>query len=245
MRYKAMFFLVTAAFLLRSQNYKNDILSVSKYFTELKNYSLTMHYKLYLDNNLSKLYQERNVQIKRYNNNVWMNNTSGLEILDNENYQIVINTKDKVFAARKKFQEENQKAQVKEYQNFMQNNFDSLLLIFEKIKIIESSNKFVKYEIAYKKNSSVVKSILVIDKVKNMYQSLTVQYKDPIKINKLDGKTHLITMVLNYEDFKVNNTYSNTFFSEKNYITVKKDGVLVPLKKYAEYKLIIPEDEDI
>lgn len=246
MRIKAILFFVAATFLLSAQNYKQDILLVSKYFTSLKNYSVTMHYRLYLDNDFVKPYQERNVKIKRFNKNLLLSNTAGLEIIDTENYNVIVNTKNKVFSVRKKFKEEKEQgSQVEEYQKYMDNNFDSLLMVYEKIKVLENTGSTIKYELTYKANAEFEKSIIVIDKIKNMYLSTTVQYKNPIKVNRLDEKKHTVTMVVNYEDFKVNNVYSSTLFSEKNYINIEKNGKPVPIKKYSDYKLIIPEDEEI
>lgn len=60
-----------------------------------------MHYKLFLDGNLSHPFQEREVTIKRANKNLLMQQNNGLETMDNGTYQIVVNNKNKVFLPEK------------------------------------------------------------------------------------------------------------------------------------------------
>jgi len=226
-----------------SQNYKKDILEVSKYFTELKNYSLVMHYKLFLDGDLTRPYQEREVKISRLNKNLIIQQTNGLETLENDSYQIVINNKNKVFSARKKEKDEDHYEEIPEFNTYLSSSLDSLLIIYEKIKVLTNSADKISYELTLKPNNPTEKVIMVIDKKTKMFHSMTIKYKQPVPINQLDGKPHLLTLQISYENFKPNAIQSKTLFDENKFITVAKDGRIYAVKKYANYKLIIPNED--
>jgi hypothetical protein len=225
------------------QGYKKDIVSVSKYFIGLKNYSMNIEYKLFIDNVLTKPYQERVVKLKRNNKSVHMTQGTSLEILDNEVYQIMVDSKNLVFSARKKFKEDDRYDELKEFNSFMDMNIDSLFFAYEKIKVIEQSAERVKYEMTFKPNDEMEKTILTVNKIRKYYESVVVKYKKPVKINELDGKYHVITMEIKYTEFKPNGVSNMKIFDEKNYISIDKNGKANPLKKYSNYKIIIPEDE--
>lgn len=236
----AVFLLPT---LLYSQDYKKDILEVSKYFTSIKNYSMIMHYKLFLDGNLSRPFQEREVTIKRANKNLLMQQNNGLETMDNGTYQIVVNNKNKVFSARKKQMTEESSENLSEFTSYLASNLDSMLLMYEKIRMIENKEGKVTYELILKANETTEKVTVVIDKAKKMFYSMTIKYKQAVRVDQLDGKPHVITLQINYKDFKPNSVSSGSLFDEKNFITVGKDGKISAVKKYANYRLIIPNED--
>jgi hypothetical protein len=225
-----------------SQNHKKDILSVCKFYNSLTNYSMNLKYKLFLDGNTTKPYQTREVQIKRMGKNVFMHHNSDMDIIDNENYQIIVNNKTKIFSARKKDPEENADIDRNELNSFLETNMDSLMLTYEKIKTLEENADRVKYELIYRNNDQIDKTVLVINKTKHVYESMTVYYKAPVKVKQLDGKKHLVTLQVVYDDFQLNSVSNKNIFSEKNYITLDKKNNIVPLKKYSDYKLIIPNE---
>ncbi len=72
---------------------------------------------------------------------------------------------------------------------------------------------------------------------------MTVKYAQPVVLKQVDGKPHKITLQVSYMEFKPNSIVSPVLFDEKNFILVGKDGSIGPVKKYANYKLIIPNED--
>ncbi len=164
MRYIKLICMFLLPAIMHSQNYKKDLLEVSRYFTGLKNYSLVMDYKLFLDGNLAKPYQERQVKIRRLNQSLMMQQNNGLETMDNSNYQIVINNKRKVFSARKKDKDEDHYEEVPEFTTYLSSNLDSMMMVYDKIKVLSNTGDKITYELTLKPNASTEKVTMVIDK---------------------------------------------------------------------------------
>src|ERR1044072_4841318 len=101
MKTRLIIFLLLLSCIAFSQDYKKDLLEVSRQFSVLKNYALTMHYELFLDK-MTSPYQQRDVKIKRLNSSLVMQQSNGMETFDNGKYQIVINNKNRVFSAVRK-----------------------------------------------------------------------------------------------------------------------------------------------
>ncbi|MDP1801745.1 MAG: hypothetical protein Q8L81_10355 [Bacteroidota bacterium] len=177
------------------------------------------------------------------NKNVRLSHKNGLEIIDNEKYQIVVNNKSKVFSARKKFKEDDIYNERDEFYSFMDNKIDTLLMIYQKINTLEETEQRVKYEMIYKPNSEVEKTIVVINKILNVYESMTIFYKSPVKVKELDGKPHTVTLKIDYDGFKKNSVYDKELFNEKKYIMISTKNEILPVKKYSDYKLIISNEE--
>jgi hypothetical protein len=243
MNLKKIILLSFFPFVIFSQNYKKDILEVSKNFTGLKNYSLVMHYQLFLDGDTYKPFQEREMAIKRLNKKMTTQQNNGMETLDNGTYQIVVNNKSKIFSARKKDQEEDHYEEIPEFNTYLASNLDSMLLMYEKINFLGTRGDKVSYELILRPNESVEKVTVTIDKTKKMFHSMIIKYKKAVPVNQLDGKLHLVTLQINYKDFKPNSVSSSGLFDEKRFISVGKDGKIAAVKKYASYKLIIPNED--
>jgi len=232
--------LIATPFLFFSQNYKEDLLSVGKNFSNLKNYSLVMNYQLFLDHNMNKSFQERKIDIKKQGNNIRIEQSSGLEMLENEKYQIVANNKTKELSVIKKEKGTSDSESLNLY-SALSTNIDSVTRIYDKVKLIEKTADKVKYELIYKPNEQIEKLILVIDKKTQMYQSVTIFYKKPVKVNELDGKMHLVTLKISYNNFTANSIANSSLFSEGSFFILDKKGKVSPIKKYSGYELIIPQ----
>lgn len=242
--FKILSILVLPSFFY-SQTYKKDLFLVTQNLANIKNYAMTVHYKLYIDNNFSKPFQERIMDVKRSNKSVFMHYNTGVEILDNENYQIMVNPQIKVFTARKKYKEEDHYDEREEFNTFLNAKADSLFEGYDKINVLEQSPTKVKYEVIFKENEQFEKAIMLINRTTKMYELIEVKYKKQIKVKQLDGKYHPATIQVSYKNFNPATPVSQTFFNEKNYITISKDGKITALKKYASYKLIIPDEEEL
>jgi hypothetical protein len=224
-----------------TQNYKEEVLEIGKQFGDLKNYSMVMHYQLYLDNTYAKPFQERKINIKCMDNNMLMLQNNGMEVMQNDKFQVIVNPQAKSFAAIKVQKAETDDIKPASIYATLTSSIDSAIVMLEKIKMVEKSNEKVKYELIYKPNDQINRMILVINKQKKMYESVTVIYKKPIKVNELDGKMHFVTLKISYNEFKPNSITNTSFFNETNYITIDKSGKINPIKKYAGYEKIITQ----
>lgn len=226
---------------LCAQNYKQEVLDIGKHFDDLKNYSMVMHYQLYLDNTYAKPFQERKIDIKCRNNSMLMLQNNGMEVMQNDKFQIIVNPKERSFAAIRIDKRDSLDEKPGNIYSTLTASIDSAVAMLDKIKVIEKNNEKVKYELVYKPNDQINSMVLIINKQKKMYESVMVLYKKPIKVNELDGKMHFVTLKISYNDFKPNSVTSTTYFNEANYLKIDKEGKINPIKKYLDYEQIITQ----
>jgi hypothetical protein len=236
---KVICFVFLFSFLVKGQNYKEEVLSIGRSFSVLKNYALTMNYKLYFDNDLSKPYEEANVDVKRHNNSIYVKQSIGSELMENDLYQFIVDDNMKMLSVVKK--EENKDVQLEGLYETLVNGIDSASLMYEKIKLLEKNGDRVKYELLFKPNDIFNKVVMEINKKTHMYESLTIYYKNPVPISQLNGKMHLVTLKITYSNYKPNGVSDTKIFSSSNYIVVSKSGKVTPIKKYSGYQFLNPQ----
>jgi len=234
-----LYFIFLFSFLAKGQSYKEDALGVARSFTSLKNYALTMNYKLYFDNDMSKPYEEANVDVKRSNNNIYVKQSIGSELMENDIYQFIVDDNMKMLSVIKK--ESTQEMQLDGLYDMMVNGIDSASLMYEKIKLIEKIGDKVKYELLFKPNEQLNKLVMEINRKTHMYESLMIYYKKPTPISQLNGKEHLITLKITYSNYKPNSVVNTKIFNSANYIVVNKNGKVTPIKKYSGYQILNPQ----
>lgn len=223
---------------LNAQDYKKDILSVSEYFGGLKSYSLTMNYQLFIDGNNHKPYQERKLEIKKNGLNMLVIENNGLEVLENMKYQVFINKPLKTIIPIKKNKDINESGG-NIIKDIMKVNLDSINLIYEKIRFIESKNGLVVYEMIYKENNEVDKLILTINKKTSMYESVVIHYKKKIRIKEMNNTLHSHILKVTYKSFTPGYTSKPYEFDHKNYFN-ENNGKIVLNNNYRDYKVSIP-----
>lgn len=226
-----------------AQGYKEDLLKVTKKMLSVKTYSMVMKYNLYLDNAFQKPYQTRDVSIKRDHNQVFLTQSNGLEVLDNDRFQVVVNTTSKLISARKKDKTENMFEQRLEVFDFMKGNMDTLLKGYEKISLTGEQNGMATYELYYRQPNSIEKCVVCINRKQSILQWVKVYYKDYYNPDKLDDKKHPLMVETIYQGFTEQPVFPQGLFKESNYIMVAANGKISPQKKYAAYKQIFAEDE--
>jgi hypothetical protein len=225
-----------------TQNPKKDIAAVARYFTTLNNYSMNMHYMLYLDNKLAAPFQERSLQVKRFGKNM-MIHYDKMVVLDNERFQVIVDHDEKTLMTRKKVESDNSVEDLNEWGSFMEFKADSIFYMYEAIKVISDTKDVTVYELTFKPNEKTEKITVTINKKLKYFENVVIKYKQAMKINELDGKYHSITLKICYEQFKPNSEKNTNEFSEKNYLEINKNGKITAAKKYSGYKVISPETE--
>lgn len=239
------YFLVgmTCWFDVQAQTYKQDLLAINKKMLSINSYSMNLKYNLYLDNNFKKPYQSRSIVINRNGNHIFLKQSTGIDVLDNDDYQIMINSSSKSIVVRRKAKEENMFEQRAELFGYINTNIDSVIRHFDKINKLSELGDLASYELLYKPNDQIVKTIATINKKTNTFHSVKVYYKNYYAPEKLDDKYHEVMVETLFEGFNERPKYAPGFFSEANYISVSKTGKISVQKKYLNYKQTIAEDE--
>lgn len=222
-----------------AQNYKQDVLSVYNTLLGSKTYSMQLRYSIFLDNDTKKPFQQRDVKIVRQDANLYLKQSAQMEVIDTKNCQVLIDHQDKQFSIIQKENEEASTMKVKQdaYQ-LISNNIDTVLAVYEKIKLVTNTNEVVKYECTPKANDEIAMVWIEIDKKLKFYRSITTKYKQKTKVKELNNSLHLLTLTINYVGLSFNPQIAPTLFNELNYVTFKGNKAVGPSKRYSHYKYL-------
>lgn len=198
-----------------------------------------MHYSLYIDKDLTKPFQQRDVYMTRQGDNMHVKQGTQMEVVETKFYQILIDHESKVFSAIKKTDEDYDTQEIKsEILKLVTNSIDTAIQVFDKIKVIYNDDKLVKYECTPKKNEEVQLVWVEFDKKLKFYRSVTTKYKQKTKVKELGNTLHTITLTLNYTNLNKNPVIAQGLFNELNYIILKNNQIVGPAKKYSHYKYL-------
>ena len=227
-------------FLLSGQDAKKDIVGIYNDFLSQKNYSVTIKYNLYLNQETSKPYQSREVEMSKNNTKIYLKENSGIESLNTDRYRLLVNHKKKLLSVIK-VEQNNSNKEAPDLTKFFDSQIDSVFLKFEKIKIIINTESLIKYECEAKKGFYISKMWIEIDKKTHMYKSIKTLYSAPRKIKEYGDKKYLLTVEVIYEGYKKNINYPETFFDVKKYIIENSKGKIELKQNYKEYELLTSE----
>jgi hypothetical protein len=223
---------------LVGQDHKKDILSIYNNFLSQKNYSVTIKYNLYLDKEI-KPFQSREVIMCKDQTNLYMKESNGIETVSNSRYQLFINHKKKLISAIKTDPVGDSKnPEASEIYKELTSQMDSIVLLFDKIKVVSNSDDIVKYECDPKKALGISKIWLEVDKKKHIYKSIKTAYSEPVQRKEFGEKKRLMTIEIVYEGYKLNNTYPATLFDEKKYITESSTKEVKLKPAFKDYELL-------
>jgi glucan phosphorylase len=119
--------------------------------------------------------------------------------------------------------------------------FDSLINKYEQVKITNVTNGVVSYELIYKANKNLEKTIVIINRKTKVLNSITHYYKKTMKVKEMDTKEHKVAFQTIYKEYKQNCLKGEADFDEKKYIVVS-NGKIKPSSNYLTYKLTILND---
>ena len=222
-----------------AQNYRDDLLAMNHNLLGRESYSLQLCYKLFVDDKMTHPFQQRDVSIARDGEKLHVRQSSGIEIIETENTQLLFDHKQKVFSARKKESSEGSSiAGKKELAGLFGTYVDSLMNVFEHIKLVYEDAGVVKYECKPKPGNEAAMIWLEMDKKLKVYRSVTTQYKEKRKISELDNREHQITVKVEYKGFTSHPVLSPSLFEIKNYVMVRDQSITGPSKKYSDYKCL-------
>lgn len=217
-----------------AQDYKKDILSVNKTLLSQKNYSLQLHYKMYMDDNLKTPFQERKVRFLRQNKNLFMKQNEDLEVIETGKYHIFLDHRDKMVSVIEK--EKGGEDLRVESLKLLDTYIDSLPNFCEKIKVIYNDVNTVKYECLLKPNEEVSYIWVEIDKKTKFYRSVMTKYKKPTEVRELNSQEHYLTLKIEYSGLLFNPIVSPSVFNVSNYLTIRDKKISGLSNKYKNYK---------
>lgn len=229
--------MILLSFKLGAQSYKEDLNSVLNHLSTIKNYSMRVHYKLYLDNNLKKAFQESFTQIRKSEDGLFYRQSDGTEFMSNPRYDIYLDRKNGEITLRKKNKNEIQDP-VRKLMEQAVLNLDSMLSIYEGIKIIKNSGSKVTYELRFKEGKALKSMTLSIDKQKNIVTNIVYRYHEKMEIAELKNSRHKTTFEISYEDIYLDKAPESSLLKEDIYISLNK-GKIRPSAKYNGYSLKI------
>lgn len=232
--------LLAFCFALKAQNYREDILAVNKTLMSKNSYSLNLHYDLFLDQERSRPFQQRDVCIMRQNANLYVKQNTELEVIDMRNYQVMIDHRHKVMSLAKKDEgsESAYQKMKQQAQTLINTYIDTLVNAFEKIKIVHNDAQTITYECRPKPGHEIAVAWVEIDKRLRLFRSVTTRYREPRTVRELDNKEHQITLKISYSGFDPNPAPQPGLFNEASYLTLKDKKVTGPARKYAHYNYL-------
>jgi hypothetical protein len=237
MKYFLKTFLLMSC-VINAQDYKKDITNAVRNMVSFENYSMKVHYNLYLDNKLEKPFQETSVEIKRKQDCLFYKN-EGEEFMENAQYEISVNENSKKITARKK---ETGESQTDEATSFMKLDIgealNNSLSFYTKVKIVQNSDEKLTYELFFSPNEKIKGMTVTINKKKNVIERIRYEYLEPQEIVELGKTKHNVMFEITYENVLINSIADNKYFNERKYVSINK-GSFKPTEKYSGYKLEI------
>lgn len=227
--------LILAHYGLNAQDFKKDFMEAATNTYTLNNYSLLMHYKLYVDDKQNKPFQERKMFIKHFNEKVYVKEDNGLEIVYNGNYEITVNAHDKTMQASKTDVRSKGKKN-RELNALLNMDPGKFLKLFDGAKLLFKQGDKLCYELAFKGVMEVEKAKIVINTRTKLFESVTYNYRNKIKVHEIDDREHKVKLEIIYKDFEINTVKDDLFFDESRYLQVV-NGKTVATSRYPGYTL--------
>lgn len=233
---KFTFFTIFICFVfsLVAQDFKRDMLDLTRKMGKSKNLSFTIHYKMFLDNDYSSPFDERDINIiKSAPYNMYCKDDNSSEYIVNKSSFLFINHRYKQMLLKP---QTGKAANNDELLNLMDTKFDTIMMIYEKVSSKKISDDLVQYECIMKAGAYTKMWILYNHKTQ-LTEKITYFHKRPIRKNKKDQKLHPVTIEVSYRDFDFKPSIKPEIFSEKKFI--QKTGKKYLLQKsYSTYKFI-------
>lgn len=206
-----------------------------------ESYSLQLHYKLFIDGNQNKVFQQQHVKIIRQGENMQVKQSSGIEMIETKDLDLVFDHNGKLFSARKKdIPTDHLTTEKKNLLTMFNTYVDTLMNAFESIKIVSEDKNTILYECRPKEESQAAIIWLEIDKKQKIYKSITTQFREKRKIKELNNQLHQITLKVEYNGFNTNPIIHSNQFNVTNYVVMNNQQVTGPAKKYENYTFLNP-----
>lgn len=226
-------FLLVNLLNLTAQDFKKDMINLSNKMFNAKSMSYKLHYNMYLDNDFSKPYQQRDIKlIKSSPYNLACSDGSN-EFVFNKDMRLLVNHKYKRIIATP---QTGKVVDQSEIMNLIETRFDTLMMAYENVSSKKISDDIVEYNCKMKAGA-YDKIIVKYNTKRCVLEKVTFYHKSPIKKRETDTKSHPVVIELIYKDFDFNPKINEDSFSQKKYIK-KQDNKYVLAGTFSTYSFI-------
>lgn len=191
----------------------------SMLYLNLKKFSLDVEYTVYYNSSdFTKPNDKSTGKIVRNNQNFYQEQFGRITLL-NDKYQLALNNNAQVLSIGYRNKNDVIPSQIP---------MDSLFNTIESVQKIEGGFQF-------RLNDSEIEKYDILLTSSGYMKKLRTYYRKPI--NTGEGVFRVISQI-SYENFTTNPKISSDFFSESNYITVQKSGLVTPKSAYKSYHIL-------
>ncbi len=222
--------------LLNGQTYKDDIRVIMEAMSSSKNYAYRVHYKLYLDDNLDKAFQESYTDVKKNEEGIFYKKNNGIEFMSNSKCELLLD--ENAHSITAKYKQKSRKNKEEKFLEDALKNLDSLLSNYDKIKIIKKENNKVTYLLQPKGKQAIRNIKVIIDRDKRRVMKMQYSYNAEMNIPELKNSKHSTIFEISYEDLKIDNPINKRVFDEKKYILLV-NGKTKLTTRYKDYTLYV------
>src|ERR1035437_1256724 len=124
------------------QNFKEDMLALNKKLFGYKKFSITLHYKLFIDSVSNMPFEERHINMLKEDPNLFCKQ-EGLEFISNKEFQIMVDHRIKKIIINKTF---GKTKDLNAELDFMKEKFDTLMLIYIKVVFVPVDKEIGSYD---------------------------------------------------------------------------------------------------
>ncbi|MCD6065965.1 MAG: hypothetical protein K0S33_791 [Bacteroidetes bacterium] len=218
---------------LGGQDFKKDMKMINAALKPLKKYAVNLHYRMYLDNQLNTPYQEKTVEIKKDGINSLCKHRTA-ELISNNEMSVYVDHQFKNMMIMQ--QQDAPMDEYLEFTNYMEDHFDSLMYMYEKIEFKDLGNNINEYKcqlVAGKYSRIDIR----FNRKSARINSITFYYRGKIQIDKIDQKSHALVMRIDYENFNTNPVFKPGSFSTSRYLVKTGKNAYAPSINYKGYKI--------
>lgn len=220
-------------------NFKQDMVAVSKNMYSLSNFSVVLNYKMFLDNE-TQTFQTRSVKLRVNDNKVHCQQNSEVELIDDGRYRLNIDHhRMRIYFQRVQAKDQGKKKGADELFGNFALYFDSLKRFVDKVQLVEDNNGVRSYLVSYKEG--VYKQLVIrVDVEKKVYLSLKAWYRKKDKITRGGvNKPREVCMQVDYEHLGLRPAFAASEFNPGRYVVVDEKGNVTLTSKYKNYKLTL------
>lgn len=220
-----------------SQNMKDEIININKAYYKTTEIAIQMHSKVFKENSTSPFQESKVTMYRTPGNYLYINGTT--ESMANYNYKLSVNHSKKVIMVNKVTSKapvnKNPQGEFFDKEKFGL-QLDTMLAKYESTSI-KTLNENIR-ELKFKMREGPFEVITIRYNTKT-YDVLEFICKT--RPNEIDKEVYICVVKNSYLE---KTAIKNFMFSEKRFITIKNKKI-IPVEKYAEYRIVNLNDQNI
>lgn len=217
----------------KAQDFKKDLMAVNDKIYSHPDFSLKLHYRMFIDGNMQKAYRERDVFLTSQGANIYCEDEESGTYMVNKIYEVLVNNKLKQIYVTNRPQKEIKSV---DFMNMFHLKADSILMIFSKTSYSEPDKETGHYE-CYLKAGGYSRIDFYYNKSSHALKQIVYYYRGPIQLSMKDSKKHPMAMEISYMDYSDHPKKTEQLFAIQNYLKTSAKG-FNPSARYANYHII-------